>query len=128
RVRVARALVSALLAVFAGLTQAALIAVWPPQRWRLEREALTKVYRSLSTDARLLASDPTAEVDSSQLLECKEAFSASETQSGRRTSAYRDWHALPEQIAKTLMAFRGKAAGQDAIRDGLTETSDMLAA
>ena len=46
------AVMSALLAVVAGLTQAALIAVWPPRRWRLEREALTKVYRSLSADAR----------------------------------------------------------------------------
>ena len=119
---------SALFAVVAGLTQAALIAVWPPRRWRLEREALTKVYRSLSTDARQLATEPAAEVDSSQLLECKEAFSTSDTQSGRRTSAYRDWHALPEQIAKTLMALRGKAAGQDAIRDLLTAAADMLEA
>jgi uncharacterized membrane protein YccC len=122
------ALASALFAVAAGLTQTALIVVWPPRRWRLEREALAKVYRSLSADARQLASEPTAEVDSSQLLECKEAFSADETQSGRRTSAYRDWHALPEQIAKTLMALRGKAAGQEVIRDVLTAASDTLAA
>lgn len=122
------ALASALFAVAAGLTQTALIVVWPPRRWRLEREALAKVYRSLSADARQLASEPTAEVDSSQLLECKEAFSADETQSGRRTSAYRDWHALPEQIAKTLMALRGKAAGHEAIRDVLTAASDTLAA
>lgn len=122
------ALASALFAVAAGLTQTALIVVWPPRRWRLEREALAKVYRSLSADARQLASEPTAEVDSSQLLECKEAFSADETQSGRRTSAYRDWHALPEQIAKTLMALRGKAAGHEAIRDVLTAASDTLVA
>ena len=122
------ALASAHFAVAAGLTQTALIVVWPPRRWRLEREALAKVYRSLSADARQLASEPTAEVDSSQLLECKEAFSPDETQSGRRTSAYRDWHALPEQIAKTLMALRGKAAGQEAIRDVLTAASDTLAA
>lgn len=122
------ALASALFAVAAGLTQTALIVVWPPRRWRLEREALAKVYRSLSADARQLASEPTAEVDSSQLLECKEAFSPDETQSGRRTSAYRDWHALPEQIAKTLMALRGKAAGHEAIRDVLTAASDTLVA
>jgi uncharacterized membrane protein YccC len=119
---------SALFAVLAGLTQAALIALRPPRRWRLEREALTTVYRSLSTDARRLATEPTAEVDSSQLLACKEAFSSNETQAGRRAPAYRDWHALPEQIAKTLMALRGKAAGHDAIRDVLTATADMLAA
>ncbi|OBB15163.1 fusaric acid resistance protein [Mycobacteriaceae bacterium 1482268.1] len=119
---------SALFALSAGLIQAALVASWPPQRWRLEREALTKVYRSLSADARRLATEPTAEVDSSQLLDCKEAFSSNEAQSGRRTPAYRDWHALPEQIAKTLTASRGKAAGQEAIRELLTAAADALAA
>lgn len=118
----------ALFAVLAGFTQAALIAIWPPRRWRLEREALTKVYRSLSADARLLATEPGAEIDSSSLLECKEAFSSDEAQSGRRTPAYRDWHALPEQIATTLTVFRGKAAGQVAIRDLLMVTADVLLA
>ena len=122
------AVMSALLAVVAGLTQAALIAVWPPRRWRLEREALTKVYRSLSADARRLAGDPAAEVDSTQLLELKETFSSNETQSGRRTPAYRDWHALPERIAATLMAVRGKTAGRDAISDTLIAAADVLAA
>lgn len=122
------ALVGAVLAVAAGLTQAALIAVWPPRRWQLERDALTKVYRSLSSDARLLATEEAAEVDSSQLLECKEAFSSNDTQPGRRSPAYRDWHALPEQIAKTLMALRGKAVEAPAVGDLLTTAADMLAA
>ena len=119
---------SALLAVIAGLTQAALISVWPPRRWRREREALIKVYRSLSADARSLATDPTAQVDPAQLLELKEAFSMKDTQSGRRAPAYRDWHALPEQIAKTLTAFRGKAAEHEAVRDVLIAAADTLAA
>ncbi len=119
---------SALLALVAGLTQAALISVWPPRRWRLEREALTKVYRSLSADARLLAADPAAQVDPAQLLDLKEAFSKNDTAAGRRTPAYRDWHALPEQIAKTLMAFRGKAVDQVAVRDVLIAAADSLAA
>src|SRR6185312_17262534 len=58
------ALAAAFFAVVAGLTQAALIAVWPPRRWQLERDALSKVYRSLSTDARQLATEEAAEVDS----------------------------------------------------------------
>src|SRR6478736_4722099 len=85
------AAVSAMFAVTAGLTQAALIAVRPPRRWRLERDALTKVYESLSADARRLATEPDAEVDSSQLMVCREAFSNGDAQSGRRTTAYRDW-------------------------------------
>jgi hypothetical protein len=119
---------SAVFAVLAGLLQAALIAVWPPRRWRLERQALIKVYRSLSADARRLVTEPAAEVDSSQLMECKEAFSDTEAPSSRRAPAYRDWHALPEQVAKTLMALRGKAAGQDAIGHLLTAAADVLAA
>ncbi|GFG48760.1 FUSC family protein [Mycolicibacterium agri] len=122
------AAVSALFALLAGLTQAALIAVRPPRRWRREREALSKVYRSLSADARRLATDPDAKVDSSQLLELKEAFSNDDTAPSRPTPAYRDWHALPDQIAKTLMALRGKADGHDAIRDLLTAAADTLAA
>jgi hypothetical protein len=122
------AVTSALLAVIAGLTQAALISIWPPRRWRLERGALTRVYESLSTDARLLAADPAAEIDPAPLLELKEAFSKKDTQSGRRAPAYRDWHALPEQIAKTLMAVRGKAGDQNAVRDVLKAAADMLAA
>ena len=86
------------------------------------------MYRSLSADARRLAGDPSAQVDSTQLLELKETFSSNETQSGRRTPAYRDWHALPEQIAATLIAVRGKAAGRDAISDALTAAADVLAA
>jgi fusaric acid resistance family protein len=121
------ALASALFAVTAGLTQAVLIAVWPPRRWQLERDALTKVYRSLSADARLLATQEAAEVDSAQLLDCREAFST-ETPSGRRSPAYRDWHALPEQIAKTLMAFRGKPAESKAIGDLLVAAAEMLSA
>jgi Fusaric acid resistance protein-like len=120
------AAVCAVFAVVAGLTQAALIAVWPPRRWRRERDALTKVYRSLSVDARQLATEPAAEIDSSQLLECREAFSGNQTRAGRRTSAHRDWHALPEQIAKTLTVFGGKAAGQEAIRDLLLAAADVL--
>jgi uncharacterized membrane protein YccC len=125
---VVAAVLSALFAVVSGLVQAALIAVWPPHRWRTERDALRKVYRSLSEDARGLAADTEAEIDPAEVLELKEAFSVAEAQSSRRTRAYRDWHALPEQIAKTLMAFHGKERNQDAISDVLATAGEVLAA
>ena len=78
----------------------------------------------MSADARRLAGDPAAQVDSTQLLELKEAFSSNETQPGRRTPAYRDWHALPEQIAATLIAVRGKGVGRDVISDALIAAAD----
>ena len=46
-----------LLTVAAGCVQAALIAVWPPQRWRVQRDALTRAYRALAADARRIAAD-----------------------------------------------------------------------
>ena len=55
---------STLLTVAAGCVQAALIAVWPPQRWRVQRDALTRAYRELAADARRVAADREASVGS----------------------------------------------------------------
>ena len=55
-------------------------------------------------------------------------FSNADIQSGRSTPAYRDWHGLPEQIAATLMAVRGKAVGQGMISEMLTAAADVLSA
>jgi uncharacterized membrane protein YccC len=119
---------SAILALAAGLVQAALIAVWPPRRWRIRREALTKAYWSLSTDARRLGADPDARVDTAQLLELREAFTRTDVQSSRQPPAYRDWHSLPEQIAATLAALRDKAKGKDTASNVFAATADVLAA
>ncbi|MGH3675609.1 MAG: FUSC family protein [Mycobacterium sp.] len=120
----AAAAVSAVFAVAAGLTQAALIAVWPPASWRVRREALARAYRSLSADARSLAADPDARVDTVQLMELREAFTSNAVQ----PHAYRDWYGLPEQIAATLTALRDKAKGQDAFPGVFTAAAEVLAA
>ena len=46
-----------ILTIAAGFVQAALIAVWPPQRWRTQSDALAWAYRSLAADARRIAAD-----------------------------------------------------------------------
>ena len=121
------ALASGALAVLGGLTQAALIAVWPPRRWQLERDALTKVYASLGTDAGSLATEEDGEVDPSR---CWSAGSVhrTEAQARRRPPAYRDWHALPEQIAKTLTALAAGPQATTTIGDLLRAAADMLGA
>jgi len=122
------AAVSAIFAVAAGLTQAALVAVWPPRRWRVRRDALSRAYRSLSADARNLASNADARVDTDQLLAVREAFTSNDVQSSRELPAYRDWHNLPEQIAESLTALSAKAKGRDASSGVLLSAAEVLAA
>src|SRR5258705_4775929 len=66
------------LTVAAGCVQAALIAVWPPQRWRGERDALTRAYRELAAGARRVAADREAPVDVAPLPWLREAVVDSE--------------------------------------------------
>ena len=88
------------LTVAAGCVQAALIAVWPPQRWRVQRDALTRAYRELAADARRVAADREAPVDAAPLTWLREAFVDSEAT--RRPQAYHGGYRLPERITATL--------------------------
>ena len=91
---------STLLTVVAGCVQAVLIAVWPPQRWRVQRDALTGAYRTLAADARRVAADRDASVDAAPLTSLREAFVDSEAT--RRPMAYHGGYRLPERITATL--------------------------
>ncbi len=94
-----------LLTVAAGCVQAALIAVRPPQRWRVQRDALTRAYRALAADARRIAADKEASVGSAPLTWLREAFVDSEAT--RRPLAYHGGYRLPERITASLAALRG---------------------
>lgn len=99
----------------AGCVQAALIAVWPPHRWRVQRDALTRAYRSLAADVRRVCDDREASVDAAPLTWLRDAFV--DSQASRRPKAYHGGHRLPERIMATLRALRGS---QDGERDDLT--------
>src|SRR5258705_2742351 len=81
---------STLLTVAAGRGQAALIPVWPPQRWRVQRDALTRAYRALAADARGVAADREASVGAGPLTSLREAFA--DTEATRRPLAYHGGH------------------------------------
>jgi uncharacterized membrane protein YccC len=112
---------STLLTVAAGWVQAALIAVWPPQRWRVRRDALTRAYRALAADARGVAADREASVRGTPLMSLREAFADSEAT--RRPLAYRGGYRLPERITATLVALRG---GDDGVSQLLSPAADFL--
>lgn len=98
------------LTIAAGCVQAALVAVWPPQRWRVQRDALTKAYRALAADARSVAADRDAPVDVAPLISLREAFV--DSQASRRPMAYHGGYRLPERITATLSALRGGPGGE----------------
>ncbi len=110
-----------LLTVAAGCVQAALIAVWPPQRWRVQRDALTHAYRGLAADARSLAADHEATVRTVPLTSLREAFVDSEAT--RRPLAYHGGYRLPERITSTLGSLRG---GDEAVGLLLAPAADFL--
>jgi hypothetical protein len=83
---------STLLTVAGGCVQAALIAVWPPRRWRVQRDALTRAYRALAADARGVAADREASVRAAPLTSLREAFADSEAT--RRPLAYHGGYRL----------------------------------
>jgi uncharacterized membrane protein YccC len=112
---------STVLTVAAGCVQAALIAVWPPQRWRGQRDALTRAYRELATDARRVAADREASVDVAPLMRLREAFIDSEAT--QRPLAYHGGYRLPERITATLESLRG---GDDGVSQLLSPAADFL--
>ena len=112
---------STVLTVAGGCIQAALIAAFPPQRWRLQRDALTRTYRDLATDARKIAADHDASAGTVPLTELREAFVDSEATV--RPLAYHGGYRLPERIIVTLGALRG---GDEAVSLVLSHAGDFL--
>jgi uncharacterized membrane protein YccC len=115
--------VPTVLTIAAGCVQAALVAVWPPQRWRVQRDALTAAYRTLAADARSVAADRDAPVDVGPLTSLREAFV--DSQATRRPKAYHGGFRLPERITASLSALRGSQGG-DGVSQMLTAAAVFL--
>ncbi len=121
---------SAALAVAGGLVQALVLAWWPPQRWRNQRDALVGAYRSLAADARTLADGSAGDdwaIDTEPLVALREAFTSGDGPNRRRPAVYRGWYALPERIAATLTDTAG-VPRSDALSRVLEEAADTMAA
>jgi uncharacterized membrane protein YccC len=116
---------STVLTVAAGCVQAALIAVWPPQRWRGQRDALTRAYRELATDARRVAADREASVDVAPLTWLREAFADSDAT--QRPLAYHGGYRLPERITATLDSLRGRDDGVSQLFPPAADFLDAIA-
>lgn len=117
---------TAALAVAGGVAQAALIAIWPRRRWRIQREALTRAYVSLAVDARRLAEDPAAQFTEEPLQGLRDAFALTDRQASHHPVAYRAWYRLPERIAATMTAIARRTMDGDARTRILTAAGEVL--
>ena len=114
-----------ILTIAAGCVQAALIAVWPPQRWRTQSDALAWAYRSLAADARRIAADRDSPLEAAQLTWLRDAFA--DTQASRRPEAYHGGHRLPERLMAALLALRGtRATSSDRMSHMLNDAAMAL--
>ncbi|TXI56717.1 FUSC family protein [Mycolicibacterium mageritense] len=112
--------------IAAGVVQALLIAIWPPRRWRAQREGLTRAYRSLATDARNVAANSSADVDDAPLTWLREVFA--DSQVAQRPRAYHGGYRLPERLAATVAALRstGDADRADGVSQVLAAAAVLL--
>ena len=123
---VSSVLTATLLAIGGGLVQAVLIGVWPRHRWRHQRDALTRAYRSLGVDALRLAADPSAGIDPAPLLALRDSFTLTEAEAKRRPLAYRAWYGLPQRMSVTLAALAARSTGDAAVADLLRAAAAVL--
>ncbi|HTM86248.1 MAG TPA: FUSC family protein [Mycobacterium sp.] len=120
------ALLAPVLVFGAGVLQAILIAVWPPRRWRTQREGLTRAYRSLAADTRSVAADCSADVDDAPLTWLREVFA--DSQVSQQPRAYHGGYQLPERLAETLVSLRSTtdAAPDDEMPQVLAAAAVLL--
>ncbi|MDR7290256.1 putative membrane protein YccC [Mycolicibacterium senegalense] len=121
---VGQVILAPFLVVLAGVVQAVLIAVWPPRRWRAQREGLTRAYRSLAADSRNVAANSAADVDDAPLTWLREVFA--DSQVSQRPRAYHGGYRLPERLAGTLASLhataeRGDTDDESAADNGLPQ-------
>lgn len=122
---VSSVLIPTVLTIVGGAAQAGLIAIWPPQRWRTQREALAEAYRALAADARQVAQDAETPEAVTLMPSLRHAFI--DTQASRRPEVYRGGHRLPERIVATLRMVRGNPAGKrDDVSRVLAAAAEVL--
>nr|WP_307787479.1 FUSC family protein [Mycolicibacterium sp. S2-37] len=102
--------------VAAGLLQAGLVWLRPPQRWRVQQNALTRAHRSLAEDARSLAAARDTALDPAQITWLRQVFVDIPVR--QRPKAYQVGYRLPERISATLAA----------LRQTDTDTTELLSA
>lgn len=109
----------------AGLLQAALVWLRPPQRWRVQQNALTRAHRTLAEDARSIAEEREATPAPGRITWLREVFTDIPVR--QRPKAYQVGYRLPERIATTLVALRRSDADSTELLSAAGDFLDAIA-
>ncbi|MET8630148.1 FUSC family protein [Kitasatospora sp. NPDC004669] len=127
-VSVPTALGHGLLCAAGGAVQALLIALWPIDSWRAQRDALADAYTSLADHARRLREDPAAPADPEPLMTARHASELTPWQERHRPADLHGLRGLAEQMRPVLTAIADHRVGAPAEGPELDRARELLAA
>ncbi|WP_312870381.1 FUSC family protein [Streptomyces himalayensis] len=125
---VAQAAGHALIMVFGGMVQAALIVLFPVRRWGAHRDALADALAGEADYARRLRHDPVAPFDPGPLMEARNAAAVTRRQARTRPAELHGTRGLAERIRPVLASLADPAVGVPEEGPERARVRDLLAA
>ncbi|MFD4856996.1 FUSC family protein [Streptomyces atratus] len=130
---VANSAVHALMILFGGVVQAALIVLFPVRRWGAQRDALADALAAEADYARRLRHDPLAAFDPVPLMTARSAAAVTPRQARRRPPELRGSRGVAERIRPVLASLADPAMGvpsegpeRDRVRELLAAAGSVL--
>ncbi|MEE1808784.1 FUSC family protein [Streptomyces sp. BE133] len=130
---VANSAVHALMILFGGVVQAALIVLFPVRRWGAQRDALADALAAEADYARRLRHDPLAAFDPVPLMTARSAAAVTPRQARHRPPELRGSRGVAERIRPVLASLADPAMGvpsdgpeRDRVRELLAAAGSVL--
>ncbi|MFE4797589.1 FUSC family protein [Streptomyces sp. NPDC056708] len=130
---VANSAVHAVMILFGGVVQAALIVLFPVRRWGAQRDALADALAAEADYARRLRHDPLAAFDPVPLMTARSAAAVTPRQARRRPPELRGSRGVAERIRPVLASLADPAMGvpsegpeRDRVRELLAAAGSVL--
>jgi len=127
-VSLATALGHGLVCSVGGAVQALVVALWPIDSWRAQRDALADTYAELADYARRLRQDPTAHVDPAPFMVARQAAALTPWQERHRPPELRGLRGIAERVRPALAALADPRVGAPAEGPARDRTREILAA
>ncbi|MER5612988.1 FUSC family protein [Streptomyces sp. NPDC002215] len=125
---VANSAVHAMMILFGGIVQAALIVLFPVRRWGAQRDALADALAAEADYARRLRHDPLAHFDPVPLMTARSAAAVTPRQARRRPPELRGSRGVAERIRPVLASLADPSLGVPSEGPERERVRELLAA